>query len=400
MTTCRHSATLKDSRGKLLFFIYSRSWFYNDWSNSLCLLTRIFTFARQLQLLPTKVLKLKNSQLKIGGEAESCKNLMLCIVLFPKKEWSCLLRYLIRGSGPSLAFFCWQLVWGSLLFCHFYFTMHCKQTEVSVLKTSLFKFKDRITLLSTCLASISYIIQIRNALSDKYIGKTFTNYKKFHSNRSLPGCFHKKSTLILHKTLLQKQALGYRERRGQGGRREKVPSESDNLHSFFSFFFYLDGLCFTAPRTNHALRLSSFFSLFLSSVRVCVGVEAWWALGWGQRGYLWFISGHSSKKPVDAASLSHPLCPSHCFSIGLPLCRWHTGKRCPALPMLPSWSWSYSGHTHWLPAKRMNSDRPHSAQLAPPSYLALQLPVFYPFLDLSLHLAPKQLHLHFCFFHR
>lgn len=153
----------------------------------------------------------------------------------------------------------------------------------------------------------------------------------------------------------------------------------------FSFFqFYLDGLCFTAPRTNHALRLSSFFSLFLSSVRVCVGVEAWWALVWGQRGYLWFISGHSSKKPVDAASLSHPLCPSHCFSIGLPLCRWHTGKRCPALPMLPSWSWSYSGHTHWLPAKRTNSDRPHSAQLAPPSYLALQLPVLYLFLDLSL----------------
>lgn len=160
---------------------------------------------------------------------------------------------------------------------------------------------------------------------------------------------------------------------------------------YIFFFFYLDGLCFTAPRTNHALRLSSFFSLFLS-VRVCVGVEAWRAVGGGQRGYLWFISGHSSKKPVDAASLSCPLCPSHCFSIGLSLCRWHTGKRCPALPMLPSWSWSYSGHTHWLPAKRMNSDQPHSAVLAPPSHLALQLPVFYPFLDLSLHLASEKLH--------
>lgn len=159
----------------------------------------------------------------------------------------------------------------------------------------------------------------------------------------------------------------------------------------FFLFFYLDGLCFTAPRTKNALRLSSFFSLFLS-MRVCVGVEAWRAVGGGQQGYLWFISGHSSKKPVDAASLSHPLCPSHCFSIGLPLCGWHTGKRCPALPMLPSWSWSYSGHTHWLPAKRMNSDQPHSAVLATPSHLAFQLPVFYRFLDLSLQLASEKRH--------
>lgn len=175
------------------------------------------------------------------------------------------------------------------------------------------------------------------------------------------------------------------------GRELKRKACRSHWWSTFFFFFYLDGLCFTAPRTNHALRLSSFFSLFLS-VRVCVGVEAWRAVGGGQRGYLWFISGHSSKKPVDAASLSCPLCPSHCFSIGLSLCRWHTGKRCPALPMLPSWSWSYSGHTHWLPAKRMNSDQPHSAVLAPPSHLALQLPVFYPFLDLSLHLASEKLH--------
>lgn len=269
----------KTRGGNCLFwgFFYSRSWFYNDWSNSLCLLTRIFTFARQLQLLPTKVLKLKNSQLKIGGEAESCKNPMLYIILFPKTEWSCLLRYLIRGSGPSLAFFCWQLVWGSLLFCHFYFTMHCKQTEVSVLKTSLFKFKDRITLLSTCLASISYIFQIRNALSDiQYVGETFTNYKKFHSIRSLPGCFHKKSTLILHKTLLQKQALGYRERRGQGGRREKVPSESDNLHSFFFFFIFLPGWlvlhCTTyKPRSPSFLFLFSF-SQFCEGVCGCGGL--------------------------------------------------------------------------------------------------------------------------------
>lgn len=165
-----------------------------------------------------------------------------------------------------------------------------------------------------------------------------------------------------------------------------------------NFFFYLDGLCLTAPRTSHALRLSSFFSLspvFLS-VRVCVDVEAWWAFGGVQWGYLWFISGHSSKKPVDAASLSHPLCPSHCFSIDLPLCPWHTGKRCPTLPMLPSWPWCYSGYTHWLPAKRMNRDQSHSAVLAPPSYLALQLPVFYLFLYLSLHPKPPKSCIQLC----
>lgn len=165
-----------------------------------------------------------------------------------------------------------------------------------------------------------------------------------------------------------------------------------------NFFFYLDGLCLTAPRTSHALRLSSFFSLspvFLS-VRVCVDVEAWWAFGGVQWGYLWFISGHSSKKPVDAASLSHPLCPSHCFSIDLPLCPWHTGKRCPTLPMLPSWPWCYSGYTHWLPAKRMNRDQSHSAVLAPPSYLVLQLPVFYLFLYLSLHPKPPKSCIQLC----
>lgn len=62
-----------------------------------------------------------------------------------------------------------------------------------------------------------------------------------------------------------------------------------------------------------------FYFLFLPvSVWGCVVVEAWRAVSGCQWGYLWFIYGHSSKKPVDAASLSHPLCPSHCFSIGLP----------------------------------------------------------------------------------
>lgn len=149
-------------------------------------------------------------------------------------------------------------------------------------------------------------------------------------------------------------------------------------------WFYLDGLCFTAPCTSHAHRPSSFS--FLSGCEgVCVCIEAWRVVGGGQWGYLWFISGQSSKNTVDAASLSHPLCPSHCFSIGLPLCCWHTGKRCPALPMLPSWSWSYSGHMHWLPAKRMNRDQSHSAVLAPPSNLALQLPAFCVVLDLIWH---------------
>lgn len=151
--------------------------------------------------------------------------------------------------------------------------------------------------------------------------------------------------------------------------------------------------CASLHHVQTTLCFSSFFSLFpvCLSVRVCVGVEAWRAVGRGRRGYLWFISGHSSKKPVDAASLSRPLCPSHCFSIGLPLCPWHTGKRCPAL--LPSWPWSYSGQTHWLPAKRMNRDQSHSAVLAPPRYLAHQFPVFYLFLYLSLNPTSKKLQL-------
>lgn len=141
---------------------------------------------------------------------------------------------------------------------------------------------------------------------------------------------------------------------------QRVKSQRD-LH----FLFYLDGLCFTAPGTSHDL---SFLFLFCLSVRVCVGVgvEVWRAVGRGRWGYLWFISGKSSKKPVDAASLSCPLCPSHCFSIGLPLCRWHTCKCCPALPMLPSWSRSCSGHSNRLPAKRTTRDQSHSAILAPP----------------------------------
>lgn len=79
-------------------------------------------------------------------------------------------------------------------------------------------------------------------------------------------------TLIIQlETLLQNQTAEGREREGGD---KKVPLANGNL-AILSFQFYLDGLCFTAPRTNHALRLSSFFSLFLSSVRVCVGVEAW-----------------------------------------------------------------------------------------------------------------------------
>lgn len=83
------------------------------------------------------------------------------------------------------------------------------------------------------------------------------------------------TVIIQLKTLLQNQALGDRQQRGERGREggdKKVPLPTANL---LSSQFYLDGLCFSAPRTNHALRLSSFFSLFLSSVRVCVGVEAW-----------------------------------------------------------------------------------------------------------------------------
>lgn len=132
--------------------------------------------------------------------------------------------------------------------------------------------------------------------------------------------------------LLKKQAFGCRKKRGQGeSKRERPVGERDDL-----FFF-----TWMACASLHRVQVTSFLFLFFLfsvclSVRVGVGVEAWRAVGGGQWGYLWFISGHSSKKPVDAASLSHPLCPSHCFSIGLPLCPWHTGKRCPALPMLPS----------------------------------------------------------------
>ena len=54
---------------------------------------------------------------------------------------------------------------------------------------------------------------------------------------------------------------------------------------------------------------------------------AWQAVGRSQRWYLWFISDHSSKKPVDAASLSLPLCPTHRLSIGLPHAPWHIGTQ-------------------------------------------------------------------------
>lgn len=137
---------------------------------------------------------------------------------------------------------------------------------------------------------------------------------------------------------------------------------------------YLDCLCFSAPRISS---LFSFFPVCLS-VRVFVGVEAWRAFCGGQWGYLWFIYGHSSKKPVDAASLSHPLCPSHCFSIGLPLCPWHTGKRChPA----------HDPTAGTLLAKRMNRDQSHSAVLAPHSSCN---DIFCLFLHLYLYIGSPQ----------
>lgn len=103
-------------------------------------------------------------------------------------------------------------------------------------------------------------------------------------------------------------------------------------------------ICFTwmaCASLHHVQAALSVLPLFLFclGVRVCVCVWkcAWRPGEWSVEdggGYLWFISDHSSKNTVDAASLSHPLCPSHCFSIGLPpSCCWHPGKlgcqRCP-----------------------------------------------------------------------
>lgn len=133
--------------------------------------------------------------------------------------------------------------------------------------------------------------------------------------------------------LLKKQAC---RRRYRNSKRNTCQGEGGT----FFFFLFTWMACASLHRVQATLSVFplSFLSLFCLSQ--CEGVSGCGGLasgsveaGWG---YLWFISGHSSKKPVDAASLSHPLCPSHCFSIGLPLCPWHTGKRCPALPMLPS----------------------------------------------------------------
>lgn len=55
---CTHLSKRKNSHS------HSRSWLHNNWANSLCLLQHIFTFTRQLHLLSTKVLKLKNCQLQ------------------------------------------------------------------------------------------------------------------------------------------------------------------------------------------------------------------------------------------------------------------------------------------------------------------------------------------------
>lgn len=151
-------------------------------------------------------------------------------------------------------------------------------------------------------------------------------------------------------------------------------------------FFHLDGL---RQCTWYKPISLSCVVLFLSrqSVLVWGCVSGCGGLASSRRrpgGYLWFISGHSSKKPVDAASLSHPLCPSHCFSIGLPSVPGECG---PARPMLPSWPWSYSGHMLCQRSKRMSWDLSHSAIWTTPSYLAGHLAAPWLVLQLACSLS-------------
>lgn len=168
-------------------------------------------------------------------------------------------------------------------------------------------------------------------------------------------------TLIVHTTQLQKQASQCRWNK-KSKRELHFRKRHDALFRFTWMAF--------ASLHHVQARLSVFPLPFVSQ---CDGgrVRVWRPgemVSGSQWGYLWFISGHSSKKPVDAASLSHPLCPSHCFSIGLPFHPWHPGKRCPALP---PWPRPRSGHTNRLPAKRPNRDQSYSAVLTPPSLLLL-----------------------------
>lgn len=127
----------------------------------------------------------------------------------------------------------------------------------------------------------------------------------------------------------------------------------------------------------------SFLSLFCLSQceDVCGGlVSGWWMPVGVFMVYFW----PQQQKACWCSKSVAPIVSITLLLNRLAFCPWHTGKRCPALPMLPSRPWSYSGHKLWLPAKRMNRDQPHSALLAPPSYLALHSQVFYLFLCLSL----------------
>lgn len=66
-----------------------------------------------------------------------------------------------------------------------------------------------------------------------YISRIFANFYTFVSNPSCAICIFKNSTLIVHKMLLQKQAIGCRQKRGQGeSKRERPVGERDDLHLF------------------------------------------------------------------------------------------------------------------------------------------------------------------------
>lgn len=157
-----------------------------------------------------------------------------------------------------------------------------------------------------------------------------------------------------------------------------------------NFFFFTWLACASLHPVQATLSVFPLSFLCLSSLSQCEGVcgcgglaSGWWMPVGVFMVYFW----PQQQKGCWCSKSVAPI-----VSITLLLNRpgpWHTGKRCPALPVLPSWPWSYSGHTHWLPAKRVQS---HSALLAPPSYLALRssslLSVSLPFSSSTMQKFP------------
>jgi len=140
-----------------------------------------------------------------------------------------------------------------------------------------------------------------------------------------------------------------------------------------SQFFNLPGwlVLHYTPNKPSSPPLLSFLSVSAClSVRVCGcgGLASGWWMPVGV--FMVYFWPQQQKACWCSKSVAHIVSITLLLNRLAP-CPWHTGKRSLALPMLPSWPWSYSGNKHWLPAKRLNRDQSHSALLAPPSYLAL-----------------------------